>query len=104
MGVIAALIFALQMINFTISVGNLGHLLGGAVVAILLGSFAVVIVISVVLIIQTFILIDGGVAALDANIFNMAIIGVFSAYLIYWLIGRIYKSKIFFYTSVSIAS
>ncbi len=104
MGVMAALVFALQMINFTIPGGTSGHLLGGALCAIMLGPFSAVIVISVVLIVQAFIFMDGGVVALGSNIFNMAIAGVFSAYLIYWLIGRISKSKVSFYISVAIAS
>jgi cobalt/nickel transport system permease protein len=104
MGVISALIFALQMINFTIPGGTSGHLLGGALAAIVLGPHAGVIVVAVVLIVQAFIFMDGGVVALGANIFNMAIIGVYGSYLIYWLICKISKSKITFFTSVAVAS
>jgi cobalt/nickel transport system permease protein len=104
MGVISALIFALQMINFTIPGGTSGHLLGGALAAIVLGPHAGVIVVAVVLIVQAFIFMDGGVVALGANIFNMAIIGVYGSYLIYWLICKISKSKIAFFTSVAVAS
>jgi cobalt/nickel transport system permease protein len=104
MGVISALIFALQMINFTIPGGTSGHLLGGALAAIVLGPHAGAIVVTVVLIVQAFIFMDGGVVALGANIFNMAIIGVYGSYLIYWLICKISKSKITFFTSVAVAS
>jgi cobalt/nickel transport system permease protein len=104
MGVISALIFALQMINFTIPGGTSGHLLGGALAAIVLGPHAGVIVVAVVLIVQAFIFMDGGVVALGANIFNMAIIGVYGSYLIYWLICKISKSKIAFFTSIAVAS
>lgn len=104
MGVISALIFALQMINFTIPGGTSGHLLGGALAAIVLGPHAGAIVVAVVLIVQAFIFMDGGVVALGANIFNMAIIGVYGSYLIYWLICKISKSKIAFFTSVAVAS
>lgn len=98
MGTICALIFALQMLNFTIPGGTSGHLLGGALAAIVLGPHAGAIVIAVVLIVQAFIFMDGGVVALGANIFNMAIVGVYVSYLIYWLIGRISKKKdCFFY-------
>src|SRR3989304_7365571 len=60
MGVMAALIFALQMINFSIPGGTSGHLLGGALAAIILGPHAGAIVIAVVLIVQAFVFMDGG--------------------------------------------
>ncbi|NQT66134.1 MAG: energy-coupling factor ABC transporter permease [Actinobacteria bacterium] len=104
MGTICALIFALQMLNFTIPGGTSGHLLGGALAAIVLGPHAGAIVIAVVLIVQAFIFMDGGVVALGANIFNMAIVGVYVSYLIYWLIGRISKKRIAFFISVALAS
>ena len=104
MGIICALIFALQMLNFTIPGGTSGHLLGGALAAIVLGPHAGVIIIAVVLIVQAFVFMDGGVVALGANIFNMAIVGVYGSYLIYWLISKISKSKIIFFTAVALAS
>ena len=104
MGIICALIFALQMINFTIPGGTSGHLLGGALAAIILGPHAGAIVIAVVLIVQAFIFMDGGIVALGSNIFNMAIIGVYGSYLIYWLLGKISKSRVNFYISVAVAS
>ena len=104
MGVMSALIFALHMINFPIIGGTSGHLLGGALAAIVLGPHAGAIVIAVVLIVQAFIFMDGGVVALGANIFNMAIVGVYVSYLIYWLIGRISKKRIAFFISVALAS
>jgi len=104
MGIICALIFALQMLNFTIPGGTSGHLLGGALAAIVLGPHAGVIIIAVVLIVQAFVFMDGGVVALGANIFNMAIVGVYGSFLIYWLISKISKSKIIFFTAVALAS
>ncbi|GAH50536.1 unnamed protein product, partial [marine sediment metagenome] len=104
MGIICALIFALQMINFPILGGTSGHLLGGALAAIVLGPNAGAIVIAVVLVVQAFVFMDGGVVALGANIFNMAIVGVYVSYLIYWLIGRISKKRITFFISVAVAS
>jgi len=104
MGIIAALIFAGQMINFTIPGGTSGHLLGGALAAIILGPHAGAIVIAVVLIVQCFIFMDGGVSALGANIFNMAIIGVYGSFLIYMLIGKLSKSKVNLYISVAVAA
>jgi len=104
MGIMAALIFALQMINFTIPGGTSGHLLGGALVAIALGPFAGAIVLSVVLIVQALVFMDGGIVALGANIFNMAIAGVLVAYLIYFLFKKISKKRWVFYLSVVLAS
>ncbi|MCG9478698.1 MAG: energy-coupling factor ABC transporter permease [Actinomycetia bacterium] len=104
MGVISALIFALQMINFPIIGGTSGHLLGGALAAIVLGPNAGAIVIAVVLIVQAFVFMDGGVTALGANIFNMAIVGVYGSYLIYWMIGKISKKRTIFLISVAVAS
>ena len=104
MGIMAALIFALQMINFTIPGGTSGHLLGGALVATTLGPFAGMIVITVVLIVQALIFMDGGLIALGANIFNMAICGVLSAYLVYYLITRISKKRYVFYIAVAVAA
>ena len=104
MGVMAALIFALQMINFSIPGGTSGHLLGGALSSIVAGPSAGSIILSVVLIVQALIFNDGGITALGANIFNMAIIGVLSSYLIYYLIRKISKSKVNFYIAIAVAS
>jgi len=104
MGIMSALIFALQMINFTIPGGTSGHLLGGALVAIILGPFAGSIVLTVVLIVQAFIFMDGGIVALGSNVFNMAICGVLCAYLIYYLFQKISSKRWLFYTSVAAAS
>ena len=104
MGVMSALIFALQMINFTIPGGTSGHLLGGALAAIVLGPHAGAIVIAVVLIVQALIFMDGGIVALGSNIFNMAIIGVYGSYLIYWLLSKISKPRWMFFVAVWIAS
>jgi len=83
MGVMAAFIFAAQMLNFPVAGGTSGHLLGGVLAAVLLGPYAASIVISSVLIVQCLLFQDGGLSALGANIFNMAFVGVFGGYLIY---------------------
>jgi len=80
MGVMAAAIFAGQMLNFTVVGGTSGHLLGAALATILLGPWAAVIVMTTVVGTQALIFQDGGLLALGANIFNMAIIGVFVSY------------------------
>ncbi|MDD5658944.1 MAG: energy-coupling factor ABC transporter permease [Actinomycetota bacterium] len=104
MGVFAALIFAAQMVNFTIVGGTSGHLLGAALASIILGPYAGGIIIAIVLIVQAFAFGDGGIAAIGANIFNMAIIGVISAYLVYKLITRFSKSRTVFYAGVAVSS
>jgi len=89
MGVMAAFIFAAQMINFKVAGGTSGHLLGGALVAILLGPWAGTLIITAVLVVQALIFQDGGLIALGANILNMAVIGVWSAYALYVSLKRI---------------
>jgi len=85
MGVLAAFIFAAQMLNFPIAGGTSGHLIGAALAAILLGPWAGVLIMSCVLIAQSLIFQDGGLLALGANIFNMGIVASFSGYYIYRL-------------------
>jgi len=83
MGVLAAAIFAGQMLNFTVAGGTSGHLLGAALATILLGPWAAIIVMTTVVSIQALIFQDGGLLALGANIFNMAVIGVSVSYFAY---------------------
>jgi len=80
MAVLGGTIFAAQMLNFPIIGGTSGHFLGGLLAAAIVGPWGAVLVISVVLIIQALLFADGGILALGANIFNMAIIGVFIGY------------------------
>jgi cobalt/nickel transport system permease protein len=83
MGVLAAAIFAGQMLNFSVTGGTSGHLLGAALATIILGPWAAVLVMTSVVGIQALIFQDGGVLALGANLFNMAIVGVAVAYFVY---------------------
>ena len=85
MGILAAFIFAAQMLNFPVAGGTSGHLIGAALAAILLGPWAAVIIMSAVLIAQSLIFQDGGLLALGANIFNMGIVAAFGGYYIYRL-------------------
>jgi cobalt/nickel transport system permease protein len=82
-GLSAAVIFALQMLNFPVAAGTSGHLLGGALAAILLGPSMGVVVVSVVVIVQAFLFADGGVTALGVNVLNMAIITAIVAWPIF---------------------
>lgn len=79
-GLVAAFIFAVQMINFPILPGVSGHLLGGALAAILVGPYTGVLCITIVLVVQSLLFADGGVTALGMNITNMALIGVVAGY------------------------
>ncbi|MCT7659404.1 energy-coupling factor ABC transporter permease [Mycobacterium sp. CPCC 205710] len=91
-GLVAAFIFAVQMVNFPILPGVSGHLLGGALAAILVGPFTGALCIAIVLVVQALLFADGGVTALGTNITNMAVIGVAAGYgtavLLYALVRR----------------
>jgi len=89
MGVLAAFIFAVQMLNFPVAAGTSGHLLGGVLAAVLLGPYAGAIVIAVVLSVQCLIFQDGGLTALGTNIFNMSFVGAMGGYVIYNLIRKL---------------
>jgi len=85
MGVLAAFIFAAQMLNFPVLGGTSGHVIGAALAAILLGPWVAILIMSCVLIAQSLIFQDGGLLALGANIFNMGIVASFSGYYLYRL-------------------
>jgi cobalt/nickel transport system permease protein len=87
MGVLAAFVFAAQMLNFPVLGGTSGHLIGGALLAILLGPMAGFLTISTVVIAQALFLQDGGLVALGANIFNIGAVTSFSGYAVFRLLG-----------------
>lgn len=93
LGVTAAFIFAAQMLNFPVAVGTSGHLIGGVLAALLLGPWAGFLVISSVLILQALLFQDGGVLALSANIFNMALIGSLGAFYAFRLLNKVLKNS-----------
>jgi cobalt/nickel transport system permease protein len=80
LGVMGAFVFAAQMINFPVGIGTSGHLVGGALLACTLGHAPAVLVMTVIIAIQAFVFQDGGVLALGANVFNMAVAGVLAGY------------------------
>ena len=89
MGTMSAFVFAAQMVNFPLfPLPISGHLLGGVLVAVLLGPWAGAVVIAAVLIVQCLLFGDGGVTALGANFINMGLIGAVCGYLIYAPIRR----------------
>ena len=89
MGVLAACIFAGQMLNFTVAGGTSGHLMGAAIATILLGPWASIVVLTCVVSVQALIFQDGGLLALGGNIFNMAVVGTAVSFMAYRTIRRI---------------
>jgi len=87
LGVMGAFVFAAQMINFPVGAGTSGHLVGGALLACTIGPAPAVLVMTTILAIQAFVFQDGGVLALGANVFNMAVAGVLAGYLPFRLLG-----------------
>ncbi|WP_327683335.1 energy-coupling factor ABC transporter permease [Streptomyces sp. NBC_00467] len=79
-GLVAAFIFAVQMLNFPVAAGTSGHLLGGALAAILVGPYTGVLCIAVVLLMQGVLFADGGLTALGVNITVMGVVTVLVAY------------------------
>lgn len=92
--VLAAGIFAIQAFNLPVGMGTSGHLVGGALAAIVLGSpFAAVFILTIVLIIQGVVFGDGGITTMGANIINMGVIGGFAGYYSYHGIKSAIKNK-----------
>jgi cobalt/nickel transport system permease protein len=73
-GLVAAFVFAVQMLNFPVAAGTSGHLLGGALAAILVGPWLGMIAIALVIIVQAVFFADGGISALGLNVLNMAVV------------------------------
>ena len=82
-GLVAAFVFAAQMFNFPVTAGMSGHLLGGVLAAVLVGPWAGLLVISVVLLVQGMFFADGGLTALGLTIVNMGLIGAVLGYYLY---------------------
>jgi cobalt/nickel transport system permease protein len=100
-GVVAAFVFATQMINFPVGAGTSGHLLGGALAVALVGPWTGVLVISVVLFVQALLFADGGLTALGTNITLMALVGAGVAWLVIVAVRRLLPQRV---ASVPIAA
>jgi cobalt/nickel transport system permease protein len=87
MGMLAAFVFAAQMLNFPVLGGTSGHLIGGSLLSILLGPLAGSLAMTTVIVAQALFLQDGGLVALGANIFNISIVTCLSGYAIFRLLG-----------------
>lgn len=88
MGVMAAFIFAAQMLNFPVAGGTSGHLIGGALAAILLGPWAALLVMTSVIGLQALVFQDGGLIVMGANIFNMGVVSCLAGYGVYVALGK----------------
>ncbi|MFC8654458.1 energy-coupling factor ABC transporter permease [Streptomyces parvus] len=93
-GLVAAFIFAVQMLNFPVAAGTSGHLMGGALAAILVGPYTAVLCLSVVLLLQGIFFADGGLTALGVNITVMGVVTVVVAYAVFRLLtGLLPRSR-----------
>lgn len=93
-GLVAAFIFAGQMMNFPVGAGTSGHLLGGALAAVLVGPWTGALCISVVLIVQSLFMADGGVTALGTNIVLMSLAGCFVGYVVFGALRSILPRRL----------
>jgi cobalt/nickel transport system permease protein len=92
-GLVAAFVFALQMLNFPVAGGTSGHLLGGVLAAVLVGPSVGAVCIAVVVAIQALLFADGGLSALGLNVVNMALITAFGGYAVFALLRRVLPSR-----------
>ncbi len=100
-GVVAAFVFATQMVNFPVGAGTSGHLLGGALAAALVGPWTGVLVVTVVLFVQALLFADGGLTALGTNVTLMGLVGVAVAWLVIVTVRRLLPKRL---ASVPIAA
>lgn len=90
-GLVAAFVFAVQMLNFPVAAGTSGHLLGGVLAAVLVGPWAGVVCVALVLLVQALFFADGGLSALGLNVLNMAVVGTLGGYAAFVAIRGILK-------------
>jgi cobalt/nickel transport system permease protein len=88
-GLVAAFVFAVQMLNFPVVSGTSGHLLGGALAAVLVGPAVGAVCVTVVLAVQALLFADGGLSALGLNVLNMALVTALGGYAVFLLARRV---------------
>lgn len=88
-GLVATFVFAAQMLNFPVAAGTSGHLIGGALAAVLVGPWTGTLVLTVVLVVQAFLFADGGVTALGTNITLMGLVGVWVGWGVFLLVRQV---------------
>ena len=93
-GLVAAFIFAVQMLNFPVASGTSGHLMGGALAAVLVGPWTAVLCLSVVFMVQCLLFADGGITAIGTNITLMGLTTVAVGYLVFKLLQTVMPKRI----------
>ncbi len=93
-GLVATFVFAGQMINFPVAGGTSGHLLGGALAAVLVGPWTGALCISVVLLVQALLMADGGITALGTNVTLMGLVGVAAGWLVFVAARSVLPKKV----------
>jgi cobalt/nickel transport system permease protein len=93
LGVLAAFVFAVQMLNVPVAGGTSGHVVGGVLIAVFVGPLAGSLVMASILAVQALFFQDGGITALGANILNMGLIGALLGYWLYFLISKAVGGK-----------
>lgn len=88
-GLVATFVFAAQMLNFPVAGGTSGHLLGGALAAVLVGPWTATLCVTVVLLVQALVFADGGLTAIGTNVTLMALVGVWAGWLVFAAARRI---------------
>ncbi|MFI6320899.1 energy-coupling factor ABC transporter permease [Nonomuraea sp. NPDC050556] len=88
-GLVAAFIFAVQMLNFPVAAGTSGHLLGGTLAAVLVGPYTAILCMAVVLLVQAFFFADGGITALGINISLMGIVTVVVGWALFKALSKV---------------
>src|SRR6476620_8729431 len=92
-GLVATFVFAAQMINFPVGAGTSGHLMGGALAAVLVGPWTAVLCMAVVLLVQGLLMADGGITALGTNITLMGLVTVVVGWGVFVLLRRVLPSR-----------
>jgi len=92
-GLVAAFVFAVQMLNFPVGAGTSGHLLGGALAAVLVGPWTAILCMTVVLAVQALFFADGGVTALGTNVTLMGIVTVVVGWVVYRQLLRLLPNR-----------
>ena len=93
-GLVATFVFAAQMINFPVGAGTSGHLMGGALAAVLVGPWTAVLCLSVVLVVQALLMADGGITAIGTNISLIGIVTVAVGWGVFVLLRKVLPARI----------
>jgi cobalt/nickel transport system permease protein len=93
-GLVAAFVFATQMLNFPVAAGTSGHLLGGALAAILVGPYTGLLCMSVVFLVQALLFADGGITALGTNIDLMGLVTVVTGWAVFLLLQKVLPKRL----------